>query len=418
MADAVGMKWSFRGMDLDKNSSWIGSRKTGCGQAALIVASVASMVEQFLMRDIGLLKEMGYHVDVAANFIRGSTCSDGKIKELLFLLDSMEVDCYQVDFERNAFSLKADVRSLVQLDRVASGKAETVNRARHHDMVGEYALLHSHSPIGGAAGRLIGKKHHIRTIYTAHGFHFYTGAPVKNWLFFYPIEKWLSRYTDVLITINREDYQRAKKKLHAKKTVYIPGVGVDLEKYKKDARARKRKRSELGLRDSDFMLLSVGELNRNKNHQAVIRTVAGMKNKNLHYFIAGKGELEKELLQLIGCLGVGRQVHLLGYRADVPELMDAADLYVLPSAREGLNVSLMEAMSSGLPCICSDIRGNRDLINSAEQKFYAAEDLAEEISAFISDLRVCKRYGAENQKKARVFDANYIKGKLQKVYYG
>src|SRR5699024_9702226 len=94
-----------------------------------------------------------------------------------------------------------------------------------------YDIVHTQSPIGGALCRLAFRKNRKRgtkIIYQAHGFHFYKGGPISNWIFFYPIEKVCSYFTDTLITINHEDYELAKKKFHAKEVVYVPGVGIDL----------------------------------------------------------------------------------------------------------------------------------------------------------------------------------------------
>ena len=344
-------------------------------KSALIVTSVASMVDQFIMPSIELLISMGYDVDVATNFVKGSTCSDEKIKELITRLDGMNVDCYHIDFDRKVLDVRADIKSFKQLDAVVCGLAEPINKTRHHHIKPQgdntYSFIHSHSPIGGVVGRIEGKKRRIKNIYTAHGFHFYDGAPLKNWLIFYPIEKHLSRFTDVLITINKEDYVRAKKKLKAKKTVYIPGIGIDVEKFRDIQVDRDKKRAELGVGVDDVMLLSVGELNVNKNHRVVVEALGLMDDQqrsHLHYFIAGKDAGQRDALVK---LAEEKKVnlHLLGFRTDIPELLKCADIFLLPSIREGLNVGLMEAMASGLPCIASDIRGNRDLIKAEESLF-------------------------------------------------
>lgn len=334
----------------------------------LMIASVASMIDQFVMSNIILLKKMGYDVDTAANFREGNTCTKKKVQNLKKVLKSMGVNCYQIDFDRKVTDLRAGLRAFRQLDHVLKGRSGSVNEMHHPDSgkTGIYSFVHIHSPIGGVIGRIVAKKNGIRTIYTAHGFHFYTGAPKVCWLFFYPVEKGLSWFTDVLITINREDFMRARRRFHAKKTVYIPGIGLDIEKYRNVKTDRNTKRKELGIENSDIMLLSVGELNENKNHKTVIEALGQIQKSVprisgcLHYFIAGRGCLHQELARLAERQGV--QLHLLGFRDDVPQLLKAADIFLLPSRREGLNVGLMEAMASGLPCIVSDIRGNRDLI--------------------------------------------------------
>ncbi len=333
-------------------------------KCVLIIASVASMIDQFNIPNIKLLINLGFGVDVATNFISGSTCTKQKIQKLLKLLDDMKVDCYQIDFNRNFIDLTSNVKAFRQLDRVVKGDANPINKRHYHNIsyTHQYAFIHSHSPIGGAIGRIVAKKHGIKTIYTAHGFHFYDGAPIKNWLLTYPVERELSWITDVLITINKEDYKRAKKQFHAKRTVYIPGVGVDTKKFDSGLIDPEKKRKELGIKSDEILLLSVGELIPRKNHAVVVKALAKISNPKIKYIIAGKGPLESALKSLTHKLKIDEQVEFLGFRTDVSELCQAADIFIFPSHQEGLPVALMEAIACGIPAICSNIRGNTDLI--------------------------------------------------------
>ena len=213
----------------------------------LMLASVASMIDQFNMPNIELLQEMGYEVHVACNFEKGSTCTDEKVLELKKKLKQLHVRFFQIDFERNVMKLNQDLKAYKQVLKLAR---------KYH-----YTFIHCHSPIGGVVGRLVGHKTNTKVIYTAHGFHFYEGAPLLNWLIYYPIEKLLSRFTDVLITINQEDYHRAKSKFHAKRVEYVPGVGIDIKRFQNVKVDILQKRKELGIRSKDIVLLSVGELN-------------------------------------------------------------------------------------------------------------------------------------------------------------
>lgn len=227
----------------------------------------------------------------------------------------------------------------------------------------KYDIVHCHTPIAAMCTRLAcrsARKRGTKVFYTAHGFHFYQGAPLKNWLLYYPVEKVCAYVTDVLITINQEDYALAQKKLKAKRIAYVPGVGIDLEKFNGPAVDRAAKRQELGIPEDAVLLLSVGELNENKNHETVIRAIAGL---DVYYIIAGQGERQEHLERVIEEQGLTGRVKLLGFRRDIGELCATADLFVFPSFREGLAVSLMEAMASGLPVVCSKIRGNTDLID-------------------------------------------------------
>ena len=191
----------------------------------LLLASVASMIDQFNMDNIKILQQLGYQVDVACNFLEGNTCSNEKIQNLKEKLNLLSVNYYQIDFTRNVTNIKRDIIAYQQLKKVISEN--------------KYNFIHCHSPIGGAIGRIIAYVAKTKVIYTAHGFHFYSGAPIKNWMIYYPIEKALSHYTDILITITLEDYDRARKKLRAKKTRYIPGLGVDTKKFQRSDSIRK-----------------------------------------------------------------------------------------------------------------------------------------------------------------------------------
>lgn len=228
----------------------------------------------------------------------------------------------------------------------------------------KYSIVHCHTPIASICTRIAcnkSRKYGMRVFYTAHGFHFYKGAPLKNWLFYYPIEWFCSFFTDELITINQEDFKLAKEQFHAKNVKYIPGVGIEL--IDTDSKlSKKNKRKELGLTEDDFVLLSVGELNDNKNHIVVIHAMKDLKNKRIKYLICGKGEKKDFLLKQIKYNKLEKRVKLLGFRTDVKEIMQVVDCFIHPSFREGLPVSIMEAMGFGLPVITSNIRGCQDLI--------------------------------------------------------
>lgn len=372
----------------------------------LMLASVASMIDQFNMPNIQLLQEMGYEVHVACNFEKGSTCTSERIQKLKNQLKKMEVKYFQIDFSRNILKINDILKSYKQVKAL-------LQRER-------YDFIHCHSPIGGAVGRIAGHKMHTKVIYTAHGFHFYKGAPIQNWLLYYPIEKWLSRYTDMLITINKEDYQRARKKFHAKETRYIPGVGIDVEKIQAVQVDREKKREELGIGKDEIFLLSVGELNKNKNHEVVVRALAELKDQKVKYAICGKGELKEYLEELAEKLGVKEQLFLLGFRTDVIEICKSADVFVFPSKREGLSVALMEAMACGLPCVVSDIRGNRDLIDRRGGKLFCVSDL-NELSLFLKkmgDSENLMELGRNNENRILDYDIKKIEALMKVIYLG
>lgn len=299
----------------------------------------------------------------------------------------------------------------------SGGTLRAIREIRDIVKKNQYDIVHCHTPIAAMCTRLACRplrKKGVKVIYTAHGFHFYKGAPLKNWLLYYPVEKLCAHFTDMLITINQEDYALARKKMKAKRVEYVPGVGVDLRRFGSVQADRKEKRKELGIPENSVLLLSVGELNENKNHETVIRAIAGL---DVYFMIAGKGGLEAHLQQLIDSLGMSDRVRLLGYRTDVGELYAAADLFVFPSFREGLSVSVMEAMASGLPVVCSRIRGNTDLIDEEGGRLFdpgSAEACAVAIKSML-DIDHASA-GRHNREKVRQYDAAVVIPQMKRIY--
>lgn len=370
---------------------------------ALVATSVASMVDQFLLPSVFLLKNSGYEVHILCNFYEGNTCSDEQIKKLQAVLTDNDIKYFQVDFARNVTKITQNLSAYKQVSEIVKN-----NR---------YDLVHCHSPIGGLVTRLACRKvrkQGTKVIYTAHGFHFYKGAPLKNWMLYYPVEKLCSYFTDVLITINHEDYNLAKKKMKAKQVEYVPGVGIDLTKFGKNTFDKSAKRKELGIPDDAILLLSVGELNENKNHETVIRAI---ENLDVYYIIAGTGSLDGHLQSIIDVLGMTNRVKLLGFRNDIGELCETADIFVMPSYREGLSVALMEAMANGMPCVVSNIRGNTDLIDENGGSLFEPHNIADCQKAIkkmlLSDI---KNLGMYNLEKIKQFNVENINLKLKDIY--
>lgn len=241
------------------------------------------------------------------------------------------------------------------------------NQLKYIIQENHYDIIHCHTPVAGVLARFAARSSKDTTvIYTAHGFHFYKGAPLLNWLVYYPVERFCAKFTDKLITINQEDYNRAKgwSLRNNGKVYYVPGVGVDINKFHNIDINKKEKRKSLGIDENTKILLSVGELIKRKNHEVIIRSLSKLKDKNFVYIICGRGPLLEQLKELAVQLGLEKKVKLLGFRKDIAEICKIADLFVFPSIHEGLPVALMEAIASNIPAIASDIRGNRDLLSS------------------------------------------------------
>lgn len=274
-----------------------------------------------------------------------------------------------------------------------TGNIKAVKQLRKIAVDGRYDIVHCHTPIAGACTRLAMRplrKNGLEVIYTAHGFHFYKGAPFLNWLIYYPVEKICAHFTDALFTINHEDYDFAKKKIKVKQIEYVPGVGVDIDKFKNIVVDKSAKRKELGIPEDAYLMLSVGELNENKNHQLVIRALAEINDSGVHYAVAGVGPLKEYLLNLAKELGVADRVHLLGYINDIPEIYKIADLNAFPSLREGLGLAAIEGLSAGLPVVCLDNRGTREYADIKGVNVcpdFTPKSMADTISRVISDKK-------------------------------
>ena len=291
---------------------------------------------------------------------------------------------------------------------------------------GDFDIIHCHTPVGAMIARLAAlsaRKKGTKVIYTAHGFHFFKGAPLLNWLLFYPAEWILAPVTDVLITINKEDYARAQKLLRAKRIEYVPGVGINTAKFRELTIDRQEKRCSLGYADEDFLALTVAEMTPNKNHITILKAMALLKDReefqHIHYLICGRGEMWASLEESAKELGITDHVNFLGYRTDAPELYKASDLFLFVTFREGLSVALMEAMSSGMPVICSRIRGNTDLIEDGVEGLIVENNpqaVAEGILKLYRDPALRQQLGAAATKKVGLFDAENVHRLMKDIY--
>lgn len=287
---------------------------------------------------------------------------------------------------------------------------------------GEYDIIHCHTPVGAMLARLASvkaRKKGTKVIYTAHGFHFFKGAPLANWLIYFPSEWLCSFLTDVLITINREDYVFAQKHMHAKRIIHVPGVGVDLSRFGTNDRDFRKLKQELNIGEDDFVLLSVAELTRNKNHSMILDALAILQNSHIRFISAGRGVCMEELLAKTKKLGLEKTVSFLGYRNDVGALYGLADAFIFPSFREGLSLALMEAMASGLPSVVGAIRGNVDLISDNIEGLYAEltpQGLADGIMRLYDSAELRDRLGSAAKEKIQNFGLEPVLETVKKVY--
>lgn len=318
-----------------------------------------------------------------------------------------------IDFDRNPLAMKNYTHAKKQLlDFMKQEK---------------FDVVHCNTPIGGVIGRVCAKEAQIPyVIYQAHGFHFWNGAPLKNWICYYSVERYLAHLTDMLITINNEDYNRAKKFTLKNNgvVVKVPGVGVDLSKFDMSLRDLKEKQIiRMSLRKlwkidiNATIYISVGELNKNKNHEVAIRALAKINNKDFYYVVCGEGNKKEYLIDLAEELGVRDRVRFLGYQSNIAEILLACDCFLFTSFREGLPGSLMEAMASGLPCIASKIRGCVDLLE--ESKYLFNPNNPSELSDMMISIikkEESQREIEKNSKRVVAFNLDNAVESLKKLY--
>ena len=369
----------------------------------LFVATVVKThMMQFHIPYLKMFKDMGWETAVASrnDYENPADC-------VIPYCDTY----YDIPFERTPWK-PANLRAYRMLKQIMDA--------------GNYDIIHCHTPVGALIARLAAlnaRKKGTKVIYTAHGFHFFKGAPPQNWLCYFPFEWLLSFVTDVLITINKEDYARAKGILHAKRTEYVPGVGVHTEKFRRDTIDPREKRRELGFSDEDFLMLTVAEMTKNKNHITVLKAMEMLKGTeafgHLHYLIVGRGEQWESLENDAKAMGIDDHVHFLGYRGDAPQLYRCCDLFAFVPFREGLSVALMEAMSSGMTIYCSKIRGNTDLVEDGVSGLFVennALSVAAAIKKLYADPDLREKLGRGAMEKAKLFDDGNIHRMVKEIY--
>ena len=362
-----------------------------------IATVVKTHIHAFHLPYIKMFKEKGYETYVAAKNDYGNS-----------MPDIPNCDCYiDIPFARNPFSIR-NIKAYSMLKALID--------KNHFDMI------QCNTPVGGALGRLVARKarkNGAKVIYIAHGFHFMKGSSVLSWLLFYPVEKLLAHVTDVLVTINREDYDRAKRKLKAKKIVHVNGIGVALEETENEF-DRHAIRAQMGIKDSDILITSVGELIKRKNHKTMLKAIARLNSPAVHYVITGSGRFGKKLENTARQLGLDN-VHFLGFCNRVYELLKVSDIFCFPSYQEGLPVALMEAMAAGLPVVASAVRGNTDLIVPGKGGLlYAPDDVegfADGIHILMQTPELRCRMGAYNKERVREYDIKNIKKVFSDIYF-
>lgn len=370
----------------------------------LIITAISGFLPQFEKNDVKILQEMGYQVHYASNFHNPVYSFDAKA------LKKQGIILHHIDIEKSPVHIRKNISALRQIKDIINTE--------------QIKLIHCHNPMGGVVGRSAAaiSKMHPYVIYTAHGFHFYKGAPIKNWLFYYTAERWFAHQTDLLITINKEDYNSAKK-FHLKKggaVEQIHGVGVDIDRFHEKTQVREAKRKEMGIPENAFHIVTAAELNKNKNQKVIIEAISKTGRNDIYYSICGKGDNADNLRQMIKEKRLESQIKLLGYRTDIEEILQTADCFAFPSIREGLGIAAIEALACGVPLIVSDNRGTREYaqneINSIVCKAQDAEGFNQAIEKFYKDHRYHDMVAKCCRKTAEPFGTKETEKRMRLIY--
>lgn len=366
------------------------------GMKKILITSTELMMIQFLVPHVKHLSEQGYHVEIA--------CSEvgGRMEDVRNALGSVVKKIHILRLERSPVSPRnflgyGDLRRLLKKNR--------------------YDVIWTNEPVMGVVTRLAANKYRrsgTKVVYMCHGFHFYKGASLPNWLIFYPIERILSRFCDVIVTINREDEARAKT-FAVPRVEYIHGIGVNTQRLHQRCDQSDIRR-ELGLKETDVLVLSVGELNDNKNQQMIIRALARLQDPDIHYILCGKGEKLDYLETLAKKLRLDENVHFLGYRNDVVDICYQSDVFAHASRREGISVASLEAMYCGLPVVMSTVRGAEDYLSDGVSGFLRDADDVEGFAEAIGFLRQNKDqaylFGQRNREAVKPYCIDAVKEEI------
>lgn len=368
----------------------------------ILITSTDLMMVQFLLPHVINLSQKGYEVEIACSVV------GGRIDEIRDKLDGYVKNIHIVRLVRSPIN-PINFKGYRDIKEVISN--------------GKYDIIWTNEPVMGVTVRLAAKKarkNGTKVMYMVHGFHFYDGAPKHNWMLYYPIEKFMANKADLITTINREDYKRAQT-FNVPRVKYIHGIGINTDRLTRSAESVNL-RKELGLSGDDFIVISVGELNTNKNQKVIIEAIAKIDDPQIHYVLCGKGNQLENLHRLVKERHLEDKVHFLGYRKDVVDIVSQADVFAMPSKREGLPVASLEAMYCGLPLVNSKIRGLEDVTENGKSGFTCFPD---DIEAFADGIRRIKddkklrhQLSINNRETVKAFCVSETKKEVERIIDG
>lgn len=366
----------------------------------LFVANIHKHFLAFHLPYIQWFKDKGYEVHVAAG-------GDRNIK--VPVADKV----YYLSLERSPFSIN-NIKACHELKSIIEQE--------------KYCLLHCHTAMGAVISRIAGKEFRdkigLKILYTAHGFHFYKNSPTRYWFMYYPMEYYLSKYTDAIITINAEDYNLVlNRKFKNKYTFKTHGVGINIDRLRVTSDPlRKELRSKYGYDNETVILIYVAEYIKRKNHEFIIRSIPQMVKSvpNLKVLFAGRGELMDKMKLLSEELNVDKYIDFLGFRKDIGELISLSDIGISSSKQEGLPMNIAEIMYSGLPVVASSDRGHRELIDHGFQGYiYEQGDMSSFVNYILklaNEKSIREKMGRSAHEHMKEFTLNETLKEMSKIY--
>lgn len=364
---------------------------------------MGSVHRRFNRTNIEALQALGYQVELAANFENGDG-PEVHNKQYVRVCTEKGIITHSIPFERH--SLTGSLKCMPQVKQLLKE--------------GQYDIVHAHTETGGLILRLAKSvKGNIRFFYTPHGMSFWNGSSLKSQMIYRPLERWICSSMDMNLGMNQEEMD-VLRKWNSKTAAYVHGIGLNLDRFQKEGKPRNEVRNEFGVKEDEKLIVSVGELDDNKNHATVIKALTFLEHKNFKYVVCGVGPKRDILTKMSADAGVLDKIILAGYRNDIPDILHAADLFVFPSFHEGLPVSALEAMACGLPLICSKIRGNVDIVKDGMNGFlFEPEDyltLAASMDRMIGNQNLAETFGDKNKEIVKDFSQEAVVEELKKLY--
>lgn len=368
-----------------------------------MLAPMGSVHRRFNKANIEALKGLGYQIELVANFENGAG-PEVHNQEYVAECTKNGIGTHSIPFARH--SLAGSLKCLPQVKQLLKE--------------GQYDIVHAHTETGGLILRLArGVKGKSRFFYTPHGMSFWKGSSLKSQMIYRPLERWICSGMDKNLGMNQEEVD-VLRKWNNKTAAFVHGIGLNLERFQNAGRSKEEVRTEFGLKENDKFIVSVGELDDNKNHITVIKALAMLEHKNFKYVVCGVGPNKEMLQQYAQDRGLGEKVILAGYRSDIPDILNAADIFVFPSFHEGLPVSALEAMACSLPLVCSKIRGNVDIVKNGENGFLFEPDdfvvLSLSLEKLIDNHALSKQFGENNKIIVQQYSLDAVLDELKALY--